>query len=111
MSVFAASSAYRPARGLTPLCFGAAAYLLLLLTGDLLLQDSDTFWQIKVGQWIIDHHAVPISDLYSFTRFGQSWISNAWLSQTLFAAAYSNGGWAGPVILASLAIATALAIF
>ena len=99
-----------PARGLLPLCVGASAYLLLLVTGDLLLQDSDTLWQIKVGQWIIDHHAVPISDLYSLTRFGAPWISNAWLSQVLFAQAYSQAGWAGPVILTSLAAAAALAI-
>jgi hypothetical protein len=100
----------RPARGLLPLCVGAAAYLLLLFTGDALLQDSDTFWQIKVGQWIIDHHAMPTSDFYSLTKFGTPWISNAWLSQVLYATAYSHWGWAGPVILAALAIAAALAI-
>lgn len=99
-----------PARGLAPLCAGAGAYLLLLFTGDVLLQDSDTFWQIKIGQWIIDHHAVPYSDFYSFTRFGAPWISNAWLSQVLYAAAYSHAGWAGPVVLTSLAAAAALAI-
>jgi hypothetical protein len=111
VSVTGGVESYSPARGLTPLCVGAAAYLLLLFTGDALLQDSDTFWQIKVGQWIIDHRAVPYSDLYSLTKFGAPWISNAWLSQVLFAAAYSHWGWAGPVILSSLAIATALMIF
>jgi hypothetical protein len=99
------------ARDLLPLCAGAAAYLLLLFTGDALLHDSDTFWQIKVGQWIIDHHAVPTTDLYSLTKFGAAWISNAWLSQVLYAIAYAHWGWTGPVILASLAIAAALAIF
>jgi hypothetical protein len=100
-----------PARGLVPLCAGAGAYLLLLFSGDTLLQDSDTFWQIKVGQWIIGHHAVPYSDFYSLTRFGAPWISNAWLSQVLYATAYSHWGWAGPVILTSLAAAAAVAIF
>lgn len=111
MSVSVTSSVdyYRPARGLLPLCAGAAAYLLLLFLGDALLQDSDTFWQIKVGQWIIDQRAVPTADVYSFTKFGAPWISNAWLSQVLYAAV-DAWGWAGPVILAALAAATAIAI-
>jgi hypothetical protein len=109
VSVTSSVDTYRPARGLLPLCAGAAAYLLLLFLGDALLQDSDTFWQIKVGQWIIDHRAVPISDVYSFTKFGSPWISNAWLSQVLYAAVHA-WGWAGPVILASLAAAAAIAI-
>ncbi|MDB5605732.1 MAG: hypothetical protein JWP25_2632 [Bradyrhizobium sp.] len=111
VSVTNSVDSYSPARRLAPLCAGAGAYLLLLFSGDMLLQDSDTFWQIKVGQWIIDHHAVPYSDFYSLIRFGTPWISNAWLSQVLYAAAYSHWGWAGPVILTSLAAATAVAIF
>ncbi len=109
VSVTSSVDTYRPARGLLPLCAGAAAYLLLLFLGDALLQDSDTFWQIKVGQWIIDHRTLPTSDVYSFTKFGAPWISNAWLSQVLYAAVHA-WGWAGPVILASLAIAAAIAI-
>jgi hypothetical protein len=111
VSVTNSADAYSSARRLVPLCAGAGAYLLLLFSGDQLLQDSDTFWQIKVGQWIIDHHAVPYTDFYSLLRFGTPWISNAWLSQVLYAAAYSHWGWAGPVILTSLAVATAVAIF
>ena len=99
------------ARGLIPLCAGAGAYLFCFFTGNQLLQDSDTFWQIKVGQWIIDHRAVPHSDIFSLLRFGKPWISTEWLSQVLFAGAYSSLGWAGPVILASLAIAATVAVF
>ena len=104
-------TAARPVRGLLPLCAGTAAYLLVTFLGDALLHDSDTFWQIKVGQWIIDHHAVPSSDLYSFTRLGEPWISGAWLSQVLYALVYSKLGWAGPVVLSSLAVGITFAIF
>lgn len=97
-------------RGFLPLCAGAGAYLFFLFTGDRLLRDSDTFWQIKVGQWIIDHRAVPHADFYSFTKFGTSWISTSSLSQILYAAVHAQWGWAGPVILASLAIAATVAI-
>lgn len=100
----------RAAPGLLPLSIGAGAYLLLLFTGDTLLQDSDSFWQIKVGQWILDHGAVPYTDVYSFTRSGAPWMSNAWLSQVLYAIAYAHWGWTGTVVLASLAIAAALVL-
>jgi hypothetical protein len=99
------------ARGFLPLCVGAGAYLFFLFTGDGLLQDSDTFWQIKVGQWIMDHRAVPHTDFYSFTKFGAPWISTSSLSQILYAAVHGQWGWAGPVILTSLAIAATVAIF
>jgi hypothetical protein len=98
-------------RSLLPLCIGTGAFLFLVFIGDGSLQDSDTFWQIKVGQWIIDHRAVPYSDLYSFTRFGAPWISTSWLSQVLYGSVHTQWGWAGPVVLASLALAATLAIF
>jgi len=97
--------------GLLPLCVGAGAYLFLFFIGDLLLQDSDTYWHIGIGQWIIDHAAVPYADFYSFTRSGSPWMSNAWLSQVLYATAYAHAGWAGPIALAALATAAAVMIF
>ena len=93
------------------LCVGAGTYLFLFVAGDRLLQDSDTYWHVRIGQWIIDHAAMPYSDIYSFTRAGSPWMSNAWLSQILYATAYSYAGWAGPVALAALATAAALVIF
>jgi hypothetical protein len=98
-------------RLLLPLCIATGVYLFFFFTGNDLLQDSDAFWQIKVGQWIIDHHAVPYRDIYSFTRPGAPWISTSWLSQVLYAASYAPFGWAGPVVLCSLAIAATFAIF
>lgn len=98
------------ARALVPLCVGAGAYLFFLYVGDTLLQDSDSFWQIKIGQWILDHHALPYTDFYSFTRPGEPWISTSWLSQVLFAVSYTQWDWAGPVILTALAIAASAAV-
>ena len=99
------------ARALVPLCVGAGAYLFFLHVGDTLLQDSDSFWQIKVGQWILDHGTVPTTDFYSFTRTGAPWISTSWLSQVLFAFSHAQWDWAGPVILTTMAVALTAAIF
>ncbi|WP_439370444.1 hypothetical protein [Bradyrhizobium sp. DASA03120] len=98
------------ARALVPLCVGAAAYLFFLCVGDTLLQDSDSFWQIKIGQWILDHHALPYTDIYSFTRLGAPWVSTSWLSQVAFALSYAQWGWGGPVILTAIAVALSAAI-
>jgi hypothetical protein len=98
------------ARALVPLCVGAGAYLFFLYAGDTLLQDSDSFWQIKIGQWILDHHALPTTDFYSFTRPGAPWISTSWLSQVLFAFSYAQWDWAGPVVLTAVAVALTAAI-
>jgi len=99
------------ARALVPLCAGAGAYLFFLFLGDTLLSDSDSFWQIKIGQWILDHGAMPTNDFYSFTRAGAPWISTSWLSQVAFAFSHAQWGWAGPVILTAVAFALAIAIF
>ncbi len=108
MSIAATLPAERRRHDVAPLCLAAATYLLLLLNGDSLLHDPDTLWQIKVGQWIVDHRAVPWTDFYSLTRQGDVWLSTSWLSQVLFATSYSHFGWVGPVALTAAAGALAI---
>jgi hypothetical protein len=92
------------------LWLGIGVYALLLVNGRSLLNDSDTYWQIAVGQWILDHGALPRVDIYSFTRAGEAWTSSSWLAQVLFAASYNLAGWTGPVVLASGGIAATFAL-
>ncbi|CAM5448783.1 Glycosyltransferase RgtA/B/C/D-like domain-containing protein OS=Afipia felis OX=1035 GN=NCTC12722_03049 PE=4 SV=1 [Afipia felis] len=91
--------------------FGAVAFVLLVVGGNRLLHDADTYWQIEVGQWMLDHRAWPHTDIYSFTKFGEPWISTSWLAQVIFAASYNVAGWAGPVWISAFAIAAAYALF
>ena len=79
-----------PLRGLLPLWVGIGVYALFLLTGNRLLIDPDTMWQVTVGQWIIDHRAVPETDVYSFTMRGQPWISTQWLAQVALCESLCN---------------------
>jgi len=58
----------------------------------------------------LNHHAVPETDVYSFTMRGQPWISTQWLAQVLYATAYAVAGWSGPVVLAAGAIAATFAL-
>ena len=110
LSVTHATEQASPLRGLLPLWVGAGIYALFLLAGNRLLIDPDTMWQITVGQWIIDHRAVPETDVYSFTMRGQPWISTQWLAQVLYAKAYATFGWSGPVVLAAAAISATFAL-
>jgi len=91
------------------LWLGIGVYAVLLLCGERLLNDSDTYWQVTVGQWIIDHGALPRADFYSFTKAGEPWTSSSWLAQVLLAASYDLAGWTGPVVLASGSIAVTFA--
>lgn len=97
-------------RGSLPLFVGVAILAVLVIAGDHLLNDPDTQWQITIGQWIVDHQAVPRTDIYSFTMRGQPWISTQWLAQVLYAQAYAWFGWSGPVVLAALASAATFAL-
>ena len=41
--------------------------------------DSDTWWHLRAGQWIIEQRAVPQTDPFSYTRLGQPWEYPGWL--------------------------------
>jgi hypothetical protein len=110
MSVRTATEDVRSMRGSLPLWVGVAVYVLLIAAGNRLLNDPDTMWHVTVGQWILDNRAVPHTDVYSFTMHGQPWNSMYWVSQVLYAKAYSTFGWSGPVALAALASAATFAL-
>jgi hypothetical protein len=110
LSVAHTAETASPIRGLLPLWVGVGVYALLLLAGNRLLNDPDTMWHVTVGQWILDHRAVPEADVYSLTMHGQPWISMYWAPQALYAKAYSIFGWSGPVVLAAAGSAATFAL-
>ncbi|BDI28292.1 hypothetical protein CCAX7_003430 [Capsulimonas corticalis] len=59
----------------------------------------DFFWQARTGHWILDHHAVPHGDLYSWTRHGHPWIVHEWAMCVLLWQAYTAGGYPGVWLL------------
>ena len=75
MSVQAIDAA--PAQRCTlPLWVGLIVYAVLLSAGNRLLIDPDTFWQVAVGQWMVDHRTVPMIDRKS-TRLNSSHIQKS----------------------------------
>ena len=65
----------------TALSLFLLAYSILLVQGGaFVLQDPDTFWHIRTGQWILAHARVPTVDLYSYTAAGNlGFPQNGWL--------------------------------
>jgi len=63
------------------------------------LSDPDMWWHVRTGRWILDHHAVPHTDPWSFTAPHGHWVPTAWLSDTVFAAVWHLGGYQGIRVL------------
>jgi len=70
-----------------------------------LLADADIGWHIRTGQWILDHHAVPHHDLYSFSKPDAPWYAWEWGSDVIFGALHRSAGLKGVVLLAGVLIA------
>jgi hypothetical protein len=56
--------------------------------------DSDTWWHLVSGRYIVENRAIPLTDPFSHTRLGQPWIDHGWLAQVLMYGLYALGGWA-----------------
>lgn len=99
------------ARAALPWLVSLGVYVMLLVLGQRMLNDPDSYSHIEVGRWIIAHGTLPSSDPFSFSRHGAPWITFEWLSEVIYAAAYALSGWSGVVVLAAAAIALAFGLF
>jgi hypothetical protein len=81
---------------------GCLIFALLLFLPPI-LNDGDTLWQIRAGEWILDHHAIPATDPFSFTAGDRRWFAHEWLAETVMALAYRAGGLKGVMVLAAAA--------
>lgn len=69
------------------------------------ITDSDLWWHLATGRFIIENREIPTKDFYSHTNSGREWIDHEWLSQAFFYAIYDQFGLSGIVFLkASLTI-------
>lgn len=61
--------------------------------------DTDTWWHLRGGQYIVETGSIPRTDPFSFTRAGAPWIDQSWLAQVLL---YGVSRWVGVPGLAML---------
>src|ERR1700692_1031793 len=57
--------------------------------------DPDMWWHLKMGEVIWTTHAIPVTDLFSYTTNHHAWTPHEWLSQVLIYGAYRLGGYSG----------------
>ncbi|MGD9093603.1 MAG: hypothetical protein PVF74_12205, partial [Anaerolineales bacterium] len=41
--------------------------------------DTDTWWHLRAGAWILENGSVPQVDPFSYTRFGEPWQYPGWI--------------------------------
>jgi hypothetical protein len=82
----------------------------MLLGQRMLNVDSDLGRHLALGTYMLESGRVPVNDLLSFTRAGESRPPYEWLAQIAFAAFHKLLGLDGVVLLAATAIAAAFVL-
>ena len=75
-----------------------------------LLWDGDTALHTAIGNWVLDHGQVPVTDPFSFTQPHASWLAVEWGTGVLFAAVNHMVGLKGIVFLCGLTIAALITV-
>ena len=73
------------------LCLVALGYA--LVAGLRTVADWDLGWQLATGRWVVQHHHIPSTDVFSYTAYGQPWIYPVG-SGVIFYALYRIGSYA-----------------
>ena len=85
-----------------------SAFLVAILSGP--IEDTDFWWHLKTGQWIAQHHGLPVPDPFSYTgsenataRFN---LTHEWLSQLVLYGVYTVGGFGAVALMRAALLAT-----
>ncbi len=95
------------------LCLTAICLLGLFSTQ---IADTDFWWHLKTGQYIVEHHSLPVPDPFAYTTSGAAAyrgeeqvrrfnLTHEWLSQILMYAVYSVAGFPGIVLVRAFLLA------
>ena len=74
-----------------PHFFTVAILVTMLIAAIQPVTDPDFWWHLTTGNWILSQHAIPRTDLYTYTVAGHRWITHEWLSEVVLAALYAVG--------------------
>jgi hypothetical protein len=72
--------------------------------------DSDTFWHLRAGAWILEHREVLRADPFSLTRNGEPWEYPGWLAEIALYGAFRAFGYAGLNLLTAASVVAAFAL-
>src|SRR2546429_6230812 len=91
-------------------CPLAVASAVFIIAVGLPSTDSDTYWQLAMGRWMLDHHAFLRQDIFSSTVAGAHFGVGEWLGQIAFPGSFGAAGGAGVAVLRATPLA-ATAVF
>lgn len=108
----APASATRIGRRLAPspvelLCLALILWLVgytIAGAGTGLLRDSQTGYHVRIGEFVLAHHAVPSTDFLSFTRSGDPFFAWEWLAGVGAALLYHWEGLRALIVVSALLI-------
>ena len=64
--------------------------------------NTDFWWHLRTGAWIVEHHAVPVTDPFSIVGRDKPWVAYSWLFEVMLYEFYRWKGMVGAVVLALL---------
>jgi len=100
----AAAAAGERRRSIIPMFVAVLLIPAVLGSSLTIFNDGDVSWHIATGLWILDHHAIPQTDPFSFTWAGKPWVPIEWLSEVLYASAYRLARYSGIAALVTAAL-------
>jgi len=71
------------------------AFMAVLLISTVQPLDGDTWWHLRAGESTYEQNRPLTIDTFSYTRFGESWSSHAWLTELWLYVTYRLGGFTG----------------
>ena len=51
--------------------------------------DTDTWWHLRAGEWILENNEILREDPFSLTRLGDAWRYPGWIAQVIFFSIYN----------------------
>ena len=72
------------------------------------LDDSDTWWHLASGRWIVENRTIPTTDTLSYTVPDHPWFNLQWLFDVMLYLLHSIGDANLLVIMSAVAFTTAL---
>lgn len=60
--------------------------LLIYIMATRISIDSDTWWHLRAGQWMVQNRQILTLDIFSYTRYGAEWRYPGWLVEIPMAA-------------------------
>ena len=75
------------------------------------IDNFDIWWHMEVGKYIIQHHHIPLQELFSSTMAGTAWFPHEWLSEVTLYIVHSLGTNSLEIFSAAIIAATSFVIW